>query len=190
MATIPTLSTYTDGTVPTIAQLNATAQACALAASIPVGIEVQKTATVALTANTAYTVSWDQAVWNPDAMWSSGTTITVNTPGYWYWSWQLMIVNAQTVNWSPLIYILHNGAQALGNYEVGRAKGSYNSGNLWQFAGAFHCVAGDTIQMTVTVDQASQTTGISFATPSGASTTHAGYSHWQTRLFGRPLTFG
>jgi hypothetical protein len=91
MVTVPTVPTFTAGSVPTAATLNQLGYAVSFALAPPKAILQQVNAAPfsggqAIAATTAAAIGWNSAIVNSDTGWASGnnTRYTAQTPGY-YW---------------------------------------------------------------------------------------------------------
>ena len=97
MATVPTVPTFTAGSVVTAATLNQLGYAVQFLLQPPKAVLQQVNASPfsggqAIAATTATAIGWNNAISNPDSAWSSGnnTRFTAQTPGYYLFegAWQ------------------------------------------------------------------------------------------------------
>ena len=95
-----------------------------------------------LTGYTSFTeITWDAEDFDTDSMWSSGTDITINTPGVYLATTNLYVIAASGTMTRVGCAILYNGSlRSLANYPVESADAAYV-----EKSDVFNLSAGDTI---------------------------------------------
>jgi hypothetical protein len=141
--TYNTISTFTSGQVLTAAQMNQIGTNVNNYRVPPMCSVYRSSNLTSYTSNTE--ITWNAEHWDTDAMWTSGTDITVNTAGIYVVSFMGRITGSATILFATPQIVLNNNAAAASVVELN----TLTSEVRWEISTMLDCTISDTISAQV-----------------------------------------